>query len=38
METTSDSWTPTSSPTLVSLSQLLLLDTLRTVFEGLGVI
>ena len=37
METTSDSWTPTSSPTLVSLSQLLL-DTLRTVFEELGVI
>lgn len=37
METTSDSWTPTSRPTLVSLSLLLLLDSLRTVFEGLGV-
>lgn len=37
METTSDSWTPTSRPTLVSLSLLLLLDSLRTVSEGPGV-
>lgn len=36
-ETTSDSWTSTSRPTLVSLSLLLLLDSPRTVSKGSGV-